>query len=103
MANIDSETAGQLTDADHVRSMTESDGWRISVAKLHARILDLQNISNLDVKLPLEPQILGRKLAAEEMYAWLKHDVFGFVEQQENSRNQLVEKKLDDFIGRPTP
>lgn len=100
MPKVDTETSKHLTDADHLKAMVESDGWKLAFAKLQARILDLQNIANLDVTLPLEPQILGRKMAADEMYAWVKNDIYGYIEQQENTRNQLTERKLDDFIGR---
>lgn len=81
----DKDTQQILTDADHIKSMTESDGWRIVKAKLDARILDLQNITNLDMSKPetLSAQLAARTMAVQEMFAWLKSDVYGFVEQQQ--------------------
>ena len=88
---MDKDTQKLLTDGDHVKNMTESDGWNIVKPKLDARILDLQNIANLDATKPLEAQVLGRMLAAAEMYAWLKDDVYGFIEQQETNNREVQE------------
>lgn len=81
----DKDTQQILTDADHIKSMTESDGWKLVKAKLDARILDLQNITNLDMSKPetLSAQLAARTMAVQEMFAWLKSDVYGFVEQQQ--------------------
>lgn len=95
---LDPETKQLLTDADHLRLMVESAGWRLAKAKLDARIIDLQNINNLDVAMPLEPQILGRKMAADEMFAWLKADIYGFIEQQDTANQHQREE--GDHIAR---
>lgn len=81
----DKDTQEILTEADHIKSMTESDGWKIVKAKLDGRILDLQNITNLDMSKPetLSAQLAARTMAVQEMFAWLKSDVYGFVEQQQ--------------------
>lgn len=96
----DSETTQQLTDGEHVKYMVESEGWKIVKAKLDARILDIQNINNLDATQPLEPQLLGRKIAAQQFFEWLKQDVYGFVEQQETAKQALVDKPETSYIER---
>lgn len=83
----DKDTQEILTEADHIKSMTESDGWKLVKAKLDERILDLQNITNLDMSKPetLSAQLAARTMAVQEMFAWLKSDVYGFVEQQQTN------------------
>ena|ERR1700749_2872890 len=97
----DTETQKLLTDADHVKSLTESQGWEIVKARLDQRILDLQNINNLDLSKidTLPQQLAARQMAVAEMFAWLKQDVYGFVHQQESNNQELLEK-AEDFIGR---
>ena len=99
--NPDNDTQQILTEADHVRSLTLSDGWRLIKAKLDARIIDLQNIANLDMtKIDTLPQQLAaRQMAVGMIFDWLKADIYGFIEQQENN-NQLLKEKQEDFIGR---
>lgn len=89
----DNETKQILSTADHVISMTNSDGWKYVYSKLQERIADLQNINNLDLLKPdtITTQLLSRKMAVDEIYAWLKLDVFGFVEQQKNNTAKLTE------------
>lgn len=85
-----------LTEAEHVRHMIDSTGWNSVYPKLSARILDIQNINNLaDVTDPqqLLIEIKARKLAADTMYAWLKQDVYGFVEQQTIATNKEDEPR----------
>ncbi len=100
MALPDAETKRALVDADHVRSLTQSDGWKIVKQKLDEKILDLQNISNLDLEKPetFNIQILSRKLAADLLFIWLKNDVYGFIEQQDTARTSLVDARTDAFI-----
>lgn len=86
-----------LTEAEHIRHMVDSSGWNSVYPKLSARILDIQNINNLaDVTDPqqLLIEIKARKLAADTMYAWLKQDVYGFIEQQSAATTKQV-------IGQP--
>lgn len=87
------ETNKILTEADHVRAMLGSDGWKSVYSKLEGRILDLQNINNVDMSKPdtITTQIVARKMAVDEIWLWLKSDVFGFVEQQENNTAKMVE------------
>lgn len=93
----DKDTQEILTEADHVKAMTESQGWNSVKAKLDQKILDLQNMANLDRAKPLEAQIDGRMMAAEIFFNWLRDDIYGFVEQQEaNNRPKPIEN--DPFI-----
>lgn len=95
----DKETQKILTEADHVKAMTESEGWKSVKAKLDTRILDLQNIGNLDMSKPesLSAQLAARTMAVNEIWAWLKSDVYGFVEQQETN-NQPKQVESEPFI-----
>jgi len=96
----DKDTQEILTEADHVKYMTESDGWKSVKGKLDQKILDLQNMANLDRTKPLEAQIDGRMMAADIFFQWLKNDIYGFVEQQEANNQKMLDKNVDDFIGR---
>lgn len=91
----------QLTDADHVESMLTSTGWGIVYDKLAQRILDLQNINNLDLSKPetLSIQLMARKMAVDEIWAWVKGDVTGFVEQSKLNAKK-IDEKIESFIGR---
>lgn len=97
--NGDRETQEILTDADHVKALIGSDGWKIVKAKLDQRVLDLQNINNLDLTKieTLAAQLAARKMAVDEIWAWLKGDIYGFVEQQE-SNNQKMQEKAESHI-----
>lgn len=97
----ENEEQKNLTDADHVKSLLGSDGWKIISEKLHARVLDLQNINNLDVTKvdTLPTQLAARKMAVDAIWAWLKGDVHGFVEQQESNSQKLIEKG-ETFVER---
>ena len=97
----DKDTKEILSAADHVRNMTESDGWKIVKDKLDARILDLQNINNLDTeKIDTIPaQLASRKMTVDTLFTWLKSDVYGFIEQQA-SNNAKMGEKAEEFIGR---
>lgn len=98
----DKETAKEMTSADHVKSMLSSDGWRVVKDKLDTRIIDLQNIHNLDMTQPetLSTQLAARKMAVDIIWQWLAQDVVGFVEQQEANNQQMIEKGVESFIGR---
>ena len=82
---MDAETKQILTDAEEIRAMTSGDGWKIVKAKLDERIIDLQNINNLNVDEldTIGAQIAARKMASELIYEWLKNDVFGAVEARD--------------------
>lgn len=98
----DKETKQILSEADHVESMLHSDGWKYAYAKFSQRILDLQNINNLDMTKPetLSIQLAARKMAVDEMWAWYKGDVEGFVEQQKVNSTKMTAEGVDSFIGR---
>jgi len=98
---MDPETRKVFTDADHVKSMLESDGWKIAKERFDALILDLQNIHNLDMEKPdtLGIQLASRRMAVETMMAWLK-GLYGTVEQANTARDSLTDKGVDTFISR---
>lgn len=91
----DKETKEILSEADHVNAMIGSDGWKSVKAKLDARILDLQNIHNLDMAdiSTLPAQLAARKMAVDIIFSWLKSDVHGFVEQQKSNMESLTIKE----------
>jgi hypothetical protein len=95
------ETSEILTEADHVKAMIDSDGWKSIKGKLDTRILDLQNINNLDMTdvTTLQSQLAARKMAVDIIFDWLKSDVYGFVEQQESNAQKLIDTP-ESFINR---
>lgn len=84
-----------ITEADHIASLLNSDGWKSVYGKLTNRILDLQNIANLDMTKPetLSIQLAARTMAVEHIMAWLKADVFGFVEAAKVNAEQPIQKE----------
>lgn len=98
----DKETKEILSEADHVKAMLGSDGWKSVKGKLDVRILDLQNINNLDTTdvSTLGQQLAARKMAVDIIFTWLKADVYGFVEQQESNNQKLIDEGVENFIGR---
>lgn len=94
---LDAETEKVLSEADHVRNMLDSDGWRIVKQKLDVRILDLQNINNLDLANESNTlfDLKARKLASDILFAWMKDDLYGFVQQQEDNQANAREKGSD--------
>lgn len=102
MTTLDAETKEILSDGEEVRLLTESRGWGVIKSKLEGRILDLQNINNLDIDKPetLSIQLLARKMAVDEIWAWLKADVYGFAEQQTTNAQALIDIEKSGFIDR---
>ena len=45
-------------------------------------------------------QLASRQMAVATIWDWLKQDVVGFVEQQENNTAKMVDKGVDEFISR---
>lgn len=99
---MDKETQEILSEADHVKSMLNSKGWKSVYGKLQNRIMDLQNIANLDMTKPdtLAIQLASRTMAVSYIMDWLKLDVTGFVEQQESNNAKLIDKGIESFIDR---
>ncbi len=97
---LDAESQKVLTEADHVKNMTNSEGWKIVKDKLDALILDLQNINNLDLTdlTTLSTQLGARKMASDIIFGWLKNDVYGFIEQQESNLAKEQTASRDAFI-----
>lgn len=96
----DAETKAVITAAEHVLNLTQSEGWRIVKDKLDAKILDLQNIHNIDTadQNKMLTEILGRKLAVDILFNWLKNDVYGFVQQQQANNGTVHKPESEDII-----
>lgn len=97
----DKETKEILSEADHVKAMLDSDGWKFAHGKLVDKVMDLQNIHNLDMTDPntINTQLAARKMAVAIISDWLQRDVYGFVEQQELN-NQKEKPTEETFIER---
>lgn len=103
MANIlDSDTAEVLSDGEEVRNLILSRGWAVIKSKLDEKVLDLQNINNLNLEQieTVAQQIAARKMASDLIFTWLQNDVFGFAEQQEVNSQSFREKNDSSFIDR---
>lgn len=96
----DKDTEQILTEADHIKSMLDSEGWKTVYGKLMTRIIDLQNIHNLDLSKPdtISMQLMARKMAVAEIWAWLNSDVTGFVEQQQTNNPPKNLNENEPFI-----
>jgi hypothetical protein len=77
-------------------------GWGIVKTKLDSKILDLQNINNLDFT--SEQTVLfdlrARKMAADILFQWLKDDVYGFADQQAANTIAMMDAPDNGFIER---
>jgi len=104
MATLDADTQKELTDGEEVSNLIQSRGWAVVKEKLDVKILDLQNINNLDLSTldTIATQIAARKMASDLIFAWLKDDVFGYVEQQTANNVALRDKRDEGFIERDT-
>lgn len=90
------------TDADEVLLMLSSRGWGVVKGKLDAKILDLQNINNIDVASVenMVADIKARKMAADLLFEFLKQDVYGFVEQQTTSVQRITDSREAEYVER---
>lgn len=97
---LDQDTEKQLSDSEEIRLMTQGRGWSIVRDKLNERILDLQNINNLPDADPavMMNELKARVLASKLIFAFLKEDVYGAIEQGEASRVSVIEKKENNYI-----
>lgn len=101
MATLDEETQKQLTDAEEVAGLLKSRGWGVVHPKFVSRVMDMQNLKNLDLTKPetLNIQVAARLMAAEEMLAWYEKDVVGLVEQA--AANGLIqEQEAEAYVDR---
>jgi hypothetical protein len=99
-SGLDEDTAKIVTEAEHVKSMLNSIGWGVVFEKLQARLLDLQNINNLDTSNinEIAGQIAARKMAVELIYEWLRQDVHGSQEYPSFTPGSIVPE--EEYIGR---
>jgi hypothetical protein len=77
---LDQESQQQLTEAQEVALMLKGTAWSVVEQKLRDKILDVQNINNIDPS-NLEIDLKARVMCAKILYDWLKDDIYGFVEQ----------------------
>lgn len=92
----------QMTTADHLASMLLSDGWKYAKDKFDNRVMDLQNIHNLDYSDPntLNLQLAARKMAVELMKDWYIKDIVGYIEQSKSNNEKIIDEKIESYIGR---
>lgn len=98
----DQETNEVLTEGEELLNMTRSRGWGIARGKLTEKILDLQNIHNVD-DTSIDNVVVdmkSRKLAVAILFAFLK-DIEGTASQHEANR-ELVYKnpESEEYIQR---
>ena len=100
--NLDADTKKELSDGEEVANLLQSRGWGIIHAKFVQRVMDLQNLANLDLEKPetLNIQVAARLMAAQEMGDWYNKDVVGFVEQQRIASESFIDEKEDGYIQR---
>lgn len=99
---LDTETKQELTDAEHIRLMTETKGWQLVKAKLDAKIIDLQMIGNVEGT-TADEKVRNMEVRAgvvAMLYDWLKNDVYGRIEQAGNAQVALQDKADSDFVDR---
>ncbi|MHB1086426.1 MAG: hypothetical protein ACYCZ0_01610 [Minisyncoccota bacterium] len=97
---MDAETSKIMTDAEEIRATTSGKGWELMKSKLDNRVLDLQNISNLDLSVPesISTQIMARRMASDLIYEWLKIDVYGAIEARDTNITHPTAD--EDFMDR---
>lgn len=96
------EDKQQLTDAQEIEGVLSTRGWSLIKAAFDQRILDLQNINNIDTDEPakMQTEIRARVLAYKLLFDFLKQDVYGVVEQQRATHSPLIENTESDYIVR---
>lgn len=97
MPKADKETQEIQKKGRALADMVESAGWGYVEPALKEKILDLQNINNIESTEANEvlAEIKARKMAADILYQWLKIDVYGDLEQTESN-----EALMPDYIDR---
>lgn len=92
--NDDRDTQEVLTDGEELSQMAQSRGWGIARGMLVEKILDLQNIHNVDeASASIDNVVIdikSRKAAVAVLYAWLK-EVEGRVEQHTNNKEMMAD------------
>lgn len=93
----DKETQEVLSDGEELTNMAKSRGWGLARGMLADKILDLQNIHNVDDASidNLVVDIKARKAAAAILYEWLK-TVEGRVEQHAANKEMADSDKPKD-------
>lgn len=96
MASNDRETQKVLTDGEELAMMAKSRGWGIAREMLVDKILDLQNIHNVDDTSidKVLADIKARKLAAQILFEF-KNAVEGKVEQYEANKDMMDDPRQE--------
>ena len=94
---LEPETQNLQTEAEHVQAMLGSEGWRIVERKLTDRLIDLQSVMNIEGDDPAKimTDIIARREVVKLTTDWLKRDIYGFVDQQLNAKEQLHQEVND--------
>lgn len=102
---LDTETKAEITAGEKIEYMTMTEGWALVFESLKERILDLQNLNNIDDSSPEHAvnDLRARKLAVDLLWAWVKVDVTGAVEQYRNNLKTLNDPRAQDegYLDRP--
>jgi cell division inhibitor SulA len=98
----DEETQKVLSDGEELVNMTASRGWSIASKLIGDKILDLQNIANIDDDEAEKAvvAIKARKMAAGLLFEFLK-EITGMVEGHAAAKEAATNAQDDGFIIRP--
>lgn len=96
---MDNETKEVLTVQDTIKKLTEHEGWGFVRSLLMSKIVDLQDINDVDTTSPENAvrDIKARQFAGKILLEWL-NEIEGTVEQSK-SNNSLLPSK-DSYIVR---
>lgn len=94
---LDKDTDTILNEADALRQMIETEGWKIAKARLIKRVTQNSIIEGLNLDDPnLVIQLKVRDQVATELVTWLR-DIEGTVEQGRNN-NQMFYNETEEYI-----
>ena len=95
---VDKETQKLLSEQEHVKNLTEQEGWGIVKGNLIKYVAALHNISSLNSTDPqaMFNQVASRQLAAGILLEWLK-DVEGTAAQFDANK-ELADQVKGSYI-----
>ena len=96
---MDKDTRNALSDADYLREMTGTEGWRIAKKRFFDKINELSDILSFDNLDPqkLMLQIASHQQAIKQMIDWLG-SIEGDVAQEKNYNEILQKEKENSYI-----
>lgn len=99
---LDKETQQNMTELEQLTAMLNSSGWAICKKRFDEKVFDLQNIFNVDDEDPAKAsvELRARKMASKLLFDWMKQDIYGFVEQQEQAKSSLMDARIESYIER---